>query len=299
MVSTLVCAVLGLLGLLGLSGCVGPFGWDGTSVSLGWHAHGVLRRPARLPVRGDGYRVGEPWQARESQFATDEVVETVVRVARAVQRTHPGGWLSIGDLSHRGGGGSPEHRSHQSGRDFDIFLPAVDAHGGMVPLGDCMLHFDRTGRAVAWSAARGGRAPARPVPAARLDAGRAWRVVRALLEDPGLEVQWIFVQRDLAAAILREAGASDPALVARAEVIVRQPSDSEPHDDHLHVRAFCDPGDRALGCEDRGPVRWLKKGWKHVAPPFEVGREPDVSHLLDGVVRQRPPLAPAPSTPSS
>jgi hypothetical protein len=162
-----------------------------------------------------------------------------------------------------------------------------------------MLHFDRTGRALAWSPARGSRPPARPVPAARLDTDRAWRVVRALLQDPGIEVQWIFVQRDLAAAILREAGASDPALAARAEVIVRQPSDSEPHDDHLHVRAFCDPGDRALGCEDRGPVRWLKKGWKHMVPPFEVGREPDVSHLLGGVLRQRSPLAPGPHTPSS
>jgi hypothetical protein len=94
-------------------------------------------------------------------------VETLVRVARAVERTHPGGWLSIGDLCHRGGGGSPEHRSHQSGRDFDIFLPAV------------------------------------------------------------------------------------------------------------------------------------KKGWKRMVPPFEIGREPDVSHLLGGVVRQRPPLAPGPRTPSS
>jgi penicillin-insensitive murein endopeptidase len=89
-----------------------------------------------------------------------------------------------------------------------------------------------------------------------------------------VEVQWNFMQRSLAAALLAQAAAQgdDPALVARAAFIIRQPTDSEPHDDHMHVRLYCSPDDRRLGCADRGPVRWWKKMWKYMGPPF--GRLP-------------------------
>ncbi|HET6284733.1 MAG TPA: hypothetical protein VFH73_27500, partial [Polyangia bacterium] len=59
---------------------------------------------------------------------------------------------------------------------------------------------------------------------------------------------------------------------------------SEPHDDHMHVRFYCDPGDRRLGCADRGPVRWWKKMWKYMAPPY--GRAPDgAGQMEDGLLR--------------
>ena len=98
--------------------------------------------------------------------------------------------------------------------------------------------------------------------------------MRALLTDPDAEVQWIFMQRSLGASLLREAAAAgdDPALLARAAYIIHEPSDSEPHDDHMHVRFYCDPGDRRFGCADRGPVRWWKKMWKYMEAPY--GRAP-------------------------
>jgi penicillin-insensitive murein endopeptidase len=133
-----------------------------------------------------------------------------------------------------------------------------------------MLHFSAGGRAMRWSPPKGVRPPAAPVPAYRFDARRNWAFVRALLADPGAEVQWIFMQRALAASLLAAATAAgeDPALIARAAFIMHEPSDSEPHDDHMHVRLYCAPGDRPFGCVDKGPVRWWKKMWKYMQAPF-------------------------------
>jgi hypothetical protein len=155
-----------------------------------------------------------------------------------------------------------------------------------------MIHYDRSGRSAAWSPAQGRSAPGTPVPDIRFDTRRNWRIVRALLQDPEVEVQWIFVQRDLAARLIQQgiAEGDDPALIARAQVIVRQPSDSEPHDDHMHVRIYCDPDDRQAGCIDHGPARWWKKGWKYMQPPFGRDRETDSASLLLDLFRSRVPL---------
>ena len=116
--------------------------------------------------------------------------------------------------------------------------------------------------------------PAGAVSAVRFDARRNWAFVRALLSDPESEVQWIFIHRGLAAALLHEAtrAGDDPALVARASFIMKQPSDAEVHDDHMHIRFYCAPADRSLGCVDKGPVRWWKKMWKYMGVPY--GRPP-------------------------
>jgi penicillin-insensitive murein endopeptidase len=234
---------------------------------------GTVRAPVELPFEGDGYTVPARWRTRHSNWGTDELVGVVVRAARAVDRALPGGTAAIGDLSRRAGGASVEHRSHQSGRDVDVFYYALDAGGRPLAPGEAMIRYGTSGQALRWSPAHGFAAPAAPVPDVHFDAARNWAFVRALLMDEDAEVQWIFIQHDLAALLLRAAtdAGEDPALVARAAFILHEPTDSEPHDDHMHVRLYCDPGDRRLGCADRGPVRWLKKGWKYMGPPF--GRE--------------------------
>jgi penicillin-insensitive murein endopeptidase len=51
---------------------------------------------------------------------------------------------------------------------------------------------------------------------------------------------------------------------------MHQPSDAQTHMDHWHLRIFCSPSDRAQGCNDRGPARWLKKDLKYLdTPPLE------------------------------
>ena len=46
----------------------------------------------------------------------------------------------------------------------------------------------------------------------------------------------------------------------------------------MHVRLYCDPGDRRLGCADRGPVRWWKKMWKYM----EAALRPPAADALGG-----------------
>jgi penicillin-insensitive murein endopeptidase len=263
-------AFAALLFVAASAGCAGPLAIDFSSASLGTHADGALRHPVELPFEGDGYAVPGPWRARHANYGTEELVGAVVRASRAVDRELPGGVAAVGDLSHRMGGGSAQHRSHQSGRDVDIFYYAVDGAGRPVRPGEAMLHFTADGRASRWSPPKGVRAPAAAVPAYRFDARRNWAFVRALLADPGVEVQWIFMQRGLASSLLAAATSAgdDPALIARAAFIMHEPSDSEPHDDHMHVRLYCAPGDRQFGCVDRGPVRWWKKMWKYMQAPF-------------------------------
>jgi penicillin-insensitive murein endopeptidase len=210
-----------------------------------------------------------------------------------VAHAAPGGVAAIGDLSRRGGGGSVEHRSHQSGRDLDVFFYAVNAAGRPLMPGNVMLHFDRSGKATRWSPPKGAVAPKKPVPDARFDVRRNWAFIRALLQDPDVEVQWIFAQKDLVARLLQQSTTEgdEPTLRARAAQIVRQPSDSEVHDDHMHIRLYCDPQDRAFGCSDRGPLRWWKKSWKFMAPPYGRGPQDDVASALVGLLRARVPVA--------
>jgi penicillin-insensitive murein DD-endopeptidase len=101
----------------------------------------------------------------------------------------------------------------------------------------------------------------------RFDARRNWALVRALLSDPTVEVQWIFIHKALAELMLREGPEStdDPALVARAAALLHQPTDSQPHDDHMHIRVYCAAGDRMLGCLDHVPQLAQKKHGKYLA----------------------------------
>lgn len=234
---------------------------DGTSVSFGRGNAGMLTRGVRLPPRGDGYWVPPRWVDRGALYGTDEAVALVVRVARRLRREQPNGPpLGVADLSPRGGGPSRFHRSHQSGRDIDLLFYLVDATGRPVRNGE-MRPVDADGHT------RDGL---------RFDTARNWALVRALIDDPAADVQYIFVAEPLRLLLLDHARAAGepPDRVARAAALLRQPSDAAPHDDHFHVRIYCAPSDRPLGCSDRGPLRWKKKLYKYelvAAEPAPAG----------------------------
>ncbi len=233
-------------------------------------------RGVALPAEGAGYRMHPDWQARDRAYATPQVVAWLTRAfARAAQEV-PGTCAYVGDLSRRSGGGASLHRSHESGRDVDIFYAALGPDGEALSSLPAMLRFAADGHIAGWSPARRGQRVGRPVPVGRFDARRNWAIVRALLSDPIVEVQWVFVYQPLAELLIQEAEKEkdDPALIARARAILHQPTDSRPHDDHMHVRVYCSPESRSFGCVDKGPQRWLKKRWKYLGEQQVLGGIP-------------------------
>ena len=249
-----------------LSGCLGVFANDGSSVSVGSHSKGALLHGVAMPLAGAGYEVHPDWRGRNHRYATAAVVRWLTGVFRDVDLAIPGSTAYLGDLSGRNGGDAAMHRSHASGRDVDVFYFASAADGTPIHGLPAMLHFASDGRAIRWSCGKVGRPIKDSLPNAHFDAHRNWALVRAMLESPVVEVQWIFIHRDLASLLIAEAereGTPD-ATVNRARAVLHQPTDSQPHDDHMHVRVFCDPRERAFGCSDKGPKRWLKKHWKYM-----------------------------------
>lgn len=239
---------------------------DGSSVAGGTVNNGYLRRGRPLPPKGDGYVVPALWVERGASFATDEMVSAIRRAAKRVAKEYPGGTLGVADLSFPGGGESSLHRSHESGHDADLIWYALDESGKPVLPPDAMPVYGRDLRS----------RPPHPTPNVvfgdftprRFDVRRNWALVRALLEDPDIEVQFLFVHNRLRAALLDQArhNGDDEELIDRAEALLKQPSDTLPHDDHLHLRIYCAPADRALGCKDFGPLRWWRKKYKFMPP---------------------------------
>ena len=255
---------LAVLLTLGSVGCAGVFGFDATSDSGGWHANGYLRRPAALSKTGDGYVIPGPWSERQSNFGSDELVGAIVRATRAVARAYPGSVAAVGDLSRRGGGGSVEHRSHQSGRDVDIFYYGVNARGRSVVPGNVMLHYERSGRAARWS--RSGYARAATSFGRPVRVRRNWQLVARCCGIRGRGARIFVSETWPAGSSARHGGRRRLSAAGRAAQIVRQPSDSEPHDDHITSRVLR-PDDRVLGSRTVG-CAMVEEAVEYMAPPF-------------------------------
>jgi len=244
---------------------------DGSSISVGNINAGILRRGRPLLGKGEGYVMPPLWDARGNRYGTDEMVLAIQRAARRVRREYPGGTLGVGDLSPRGGGESQFHRSHENGRDADLIFYAVDERDRPATPVSAMPRYNVADlRAYAPNPTPGVNFSS--FSPRRFDVRRNWALVRALLQDPYAEIQYLFCHEALKQRLLDHARAigEDLDLVERAQEILHQPGDSLPHDDHLHVRLFCASDDRAYGCLDRGPVRWWKKRYKYMPPAQSV-----------------------------
>jgi penicillin-insensitive murein endopeptidase len=237
---------------------------DGTSVSWGRANGGGITNPVRLPDDGDGYRVPARWRDRGNQYGTDELVDFVVQVARRFETSWPGSRVTIADLSPMRGGPSQWHRSHQSGRDVDLVFFVTDEAGRPVDPED-MRHMGPDGASTDDKTAEWGKGMH-----LLFDVPRNWSLVRAILEHPGAQVQHIFLYEPLALMLLDHARAiGEPeSIIERARALLKQPGDSAPHDDHMHVRIVCSSTDRAFGCQDYGVFQPLTK--KLPAWPFAI-----------------------------
>jgi penicillin-insensitive murein endopeptidase len=210
-----------------------------TSLSLGHAANGQLLGAVRFIDSPAARILPLRHTARCLWFATSRLVRALhtsaERVRASIPNTPP---LGVGDLSRaRGGPIPPYSRSHQSGRDADIAFYATDSGGSPVAAVDLFPFSD------ALVSADG---------ALRFDVERNWQLVAALLADPSIDIEWLFVAPAIAQALFAEAERQGAAagLLDRAKALLHQPSDAPPHNDHLHLRIRCAPEERRRGCVD-------------------------------------------------
>ena len=203
-----------------VAGCAGPgYFTDGSSVSVGSFNHGALRRGARLPAQGEGYVIPALWQKRAANYATDELVAAVEHVARRVRREYPGAILGVGDMSLKGGGDSVLHRSHENGRDLDLIYYAVDERARPVAPADSMPRYPFFDLRAREPGPQEHGVVFGPFSTRFFDVKRNWALVRALLEEPGIEIQYLFIHARLRERLLAWAAdqGEDPSLLERAE----------------------------------------------------------------------------------
>ncbi len=169
--------------------------------SVGRPHRGRLRDGTPLP-KGP-YTIRFHWQA----FGSALTVWNVARVLRAF-RSETGfePELFVGAMSRRTGRRLPPHRSHQSGRDVDIRLPAMPHATGF------KLQTDE----VDWHA--------------------AWALVDAFVRTG--DVQVIFLERKLRRRLQR-AGMALGADDARVASVMAKVRHSPGHTAHIHVRFEC------------------------------------------------------------
>jgi penicillin-insensitive murein endopeptidase len=256
--------------------CTGCFGSPtplvpGLEGSVGVPHHGVLTVATELPVAGAGfvrYRKLGP-----NHWGNPRLVRALEQAALTVEERMPGGApLIVGDLSAQTGGKIPRHASHRTGRDVDLPWFVTTPEGvpvqnpGFIPVG------------------ADGLAPIEGTDAfLRIDLPREWQLVKALITSPDIDVQWMFCSKEVEALLIDYARARGeaPTLVFRAETVLMEPSDSLPHDDHIHLRIACTPEEAILGCEGGGP-RWE---WMAPLPESPMTVESLYDVVLDDPLR--------------
>jgi penicillin-insensitive murein DD-endopeptidase len=202
--------------------------------SIGCPNDGHLKGGAHVDLSRPYFRLVPAYESGDVRWGLPVLVNMIDRAARAVHKRFPGSVLDVGDVSQRGGGDLLRHHSHESGRDADLGFYAVDARGKQVHA-RTFIKFDPS--------------MASPtVPGARYDFARNWAFVEQLLTDPTVRVSHIFIAEWIRHELLAYARPrASHGVWERAAMVMMQPHNSLPHDDHIHVRISC-PRDGHSSC---------------------------------------------------
>ena len=209
------------------------------SVSIGDTSHGRLVNAKRLE-EGEALAILPRQKKRDLRWGTMGLVSAIDHAAKSLHRA-TGTKLWVGNLGRERGGDIQWSVSHNSGRDADIAFCYQDAKGEPFDPPD-LVPLNKDGLA------KGFRL--------RFDAARTWKVIEALLTAPGVQVQYLFMSNPLRGMVLKYASdhSASPALIQRAAEVVRQPGGAAAHDDHLHLRIFCEARDVQGGCVNTGTI---------------------------------------------
>jgi penicillin-insensitive murein DD-endopeptidase len=220
--------------------------------SIGAPNDGHLKGGVHLDTSKPYFRVVPAYESGDVRWALPVMINMIDRAARAVHKRFPGAALDVGDISQRGGGNLLRHHSHESGRDADLGFYVLDAHGKQIHAHG-FIKFDTS--------------MASPtVPGARYDLARNWALIQELLTDPVARVSHVFIAEWIRKDLLAYARPRvSRALLDRASLVMMQPHNSLPHDDHFHVRISC-PHEAHSSCIElaknapRGKPRVAHKG---------------------------------------
>lgn len=221
------------------------------SHSLGSTSQGSLIGAKELKLDGPHYSVVSRARDRQTRYGSPALVDIIMRSAVAVAKAYPKSTLAVGNLSYQSGGDIRWSVSHNSGRDADLAFYVKDLRDGSHPVAPDLISFDDEGKP------RDKR-----LSHLRFDVPRNWALAKALITSDAAQLQYLFISDGLKQQLIDFARAQEePAeIIARADELLRQPTDSSPHDDHFHLRLTCTLEDRLLGCTERGP-RWSWVDW--------------------------------------
>ncbi|APR81128.1 Murein endopeptidase [Minicystis rosea] len=226
--------------------------------SVGSPNDGHLKGGAHIDLAKPYFRVVPVYESGDVRWALPIMINMIDRSARNVHKRFPGSTLDVGDLSQKGGGDLLRHHSHETGRDADLGFYALDAKGKQIH-GRTFVKFNPD-------------LSSPNHPGARFDLARNWAFVQELISDPVARVSHIFIAEWLKRELLGYARTHAPrAVYDRAALVMMQPHNSLPHDDHFHVRISC-PHEAHSQCIEL--AKNAPRGHARVAKKTHAGGQP-------------------------
>ena len=89
-----------------------------------------------LPQSGPGFVTNNRGADGEFQFGQQSTIDAAIRVAAAWDESHSQRPFSIGQISKKGGGPFPPHKSHRLGVDVDVRPMRIDGKNESVTIAD-------------------------------------------------------------------------------------------------------------------------------------------------------------------
>jgi penicillin-insensitive murein endopeptidase len=249
--------------------------------SLGSPNEGHLKGGAHVDLSKGYFRVVPVYESGDVRWALPTLINMIDRAARDVHKRFPGSVLDLGDLSQKGGGDLLRHHSHESGRDADLGFYALDARGKQIH-GRTFIKFNPDLTSPNY-------------PGARFDLARNWAFIQDLVTDPVARVSHVFIADWLKRELLAYGRThATRAVHDRAALVLMQPHNSLPHDDHIHVRISC-PHEAHSQCIEL--AKNAPHGHTRVAQKTHAGghplKTPGHGHPAPAPHPQKPPPAAA------
>jgi hypothetical protein len=101
-----------------------------------------------LPASGPGFVTNNRGND-QFQFGQQSTIDAAIRVAAAWNQKHPNRPFSIGQISKKGGGPMPPHKSHQLGVDVDVRPMRKDGENAPVTITDSQFERELTTELIA------------------------------------------------------------------------------------------------------------------------------------------------------